>query len=207
MCRRRCVCVESLTASTDWVTEFEVCVSDGIDDVIELKNSAAVPVGFNYAFLLTDESGNLLEVLLDTVYNFENTNLEEQRVYGISYSGQLFPKYGEDRLNTTASGCSIHSGDDLFLRIRKSQECGITSTEELDEPGNITVYPNPSDGNFSIDTEDVELEKFDAKVYSINGQLVQDITGQSSFFLEDSGVYLIQFFGQDRVITTKVIVR
>ena len=47
------------------------------------------PPGDHYVFLLTDTNEILQEIIIDTVYNFEGTGVEEQRVYGLSYAGEL----------------------------------------------------------------------------------------------------------------------
>ncbi len=113
-------CKPSLTASTDWENSRNICPSDGVADWIDLKNNLFIEPGDNYAYLITDERGILMDVSFDSIYNFDGTPALEQRVYGIHYDGILMPQIGEDRLLTTSSGCFEHSGAGLFLTIRKS---------------------------------------------------------------------------------------
>ena len=162
-------CVESLTATTFWVTEVDVCSTDNEDDLVILQNNVNVPIGPNYVFLLTDEFENLQEVIFDTVYNFSNTGTEEQRVYGLSYSGQLDIKIGENRRNTDASDCAIHSGDDLFIRINKTAACITTSTLDTELANSINVHPNPSNGTINISYDNIDIDVNSVRLYDING--------------------------------------
>ena len=113
-------CVSSLVATTDWATSVEICPTDGEDDIVELRNNMMLMPGDHFAYLITDADQVLQEVVFDSMYNFEGSALLEQRVYGINFDGDLDAKIGEDRLETSASGCFIHSDDGIFLTINKT---------------------------------------------------------------------------------------
>jgi len=202
-------CKESVTATTDWVTEVDVCANDSEDDFVELRNNINAEVGQHYAYLLTDEFENLQEVILDTVYNFENTGLEEQRVYGISYAGDLLPQIGEHRSNTSASECFIHSGDNLFIRINKTGSC-ITSTTDLSLADEINIFPIPSSGVVNVDFENSSVEFKTISLYDYTGNLIQSLaitSGREELFINTAGLYLIKFENEDVSTVKRIIVQ
>jgi len=188
-------CQESLTATHDWVTQVDVCGTDGLPDPVFLQNNISTLPGENYAFLLTDENEILQDVITDTVYDFENTGIEEQRVYGISFSGELDIKLGEDRKNTTGSLCHIHSGDSLFIRINKTNLC-TTSTQEQIEFQSVQVFPNPSPGLVHIDLGSAQglvqrIELFDAQ-----GRRIETYPPITQIPFATSGIYYLKFVGE-----------
>lgn len=142
-------CLETVTATSNWETEVEICATDGADDAIELKNNLAIPIGDNYAFLITDENEILQEVVWDSIYNFEGSGTVEQRVYGINYSGQLNPAIGETRKNTTATDCFIHSGDNLFLSVKKTGACATAVVDPVLSQ-QVEIFPNPASNFINI---------------------------------------------------------
>ncbi len=200
-------CKESLTATTAWVTEVNICAGDGDEDNIVLLNNISEPIGENYVFLLTDEFEILQEVIVDTVYNFENTGLEEQRIYGLSFSGELDARIGFGRKNTTATGCHIHSGDNLFIRINKSAACE-SSTNDNELSSKIQVYPNPSRGELNITTSlNVDQKLESVKLLSSNGSLVRELNPDvKQLYIEESGLYFIQFVTSESTEVKKIYI-
>ncbi len=184
-------CVESLTASTAWVTNIDICANDGIDDEILIQNNINTEPGEHYAFLLTDSTEILFEVFFDSIYNFEGLEEDQYRVYGVSYSGQLEPAIGEVRKNTTATDCYIHSGDNLFITVNTKAEC-IVATEDINPDDLLNLYPNPSNGLIHIDYNDTEVEITGATIYNSHGIKVKDVLNIQSIEIEDSGVYILQ---------------
>ena len=199
-------CVESLTATTFWVTEVDVCSTDNEDDIVILQNNINVPVGPNYVFLLTDEFENLQEVIFDTMYNFSNTGTDEQRVYGLSYSGQLDIRIGENRRNTDASECAIHSGDDLFIRINKTAACTTTSTLDTELANSINVHPIPSNGTINISYDNIDIDVNSVRLYDINGRFIREAERQSRINIDDAGIYFLRFQGDEANAVKKIII-
>jgi len=200
-------CRESLTATHAWVTSVEVCAGDGVADEVFLQNNIMEPVGENYAYLLTDEFQNLQEVILDSIYNFENTGFAEQRIYGMSYDGELNVRIGEDRKNTTASECFIHSGDNLFITINKTAACE-TSTDDNNLINQISLYPNPSNGEVNISyNEGIGQSLESIKLFDNHGRLINDLaTNTTRLSIEDAGLYFIQFSTTEAVVTKKLFI-
>ena len=199
-------CKESLTATTNWVTQVDLCATDGLADDVILKNNVFEPAGDHYVYLITDESEILQEIVFDSTYNFEGSGVETQRVYGLSYSGTLDPQIGQNRINTTASDCFIHSGGNLFITVDKTAGCTVTSVQEAFLQDNIEVYPNPSDGTFSIDYNEVsDVRKI--QLFDNNGRLLQDWSTLNQFEVSNSGMYFIRFITDDGSTTKKIFMK
>ena len=198
-------CVETLTATTDWVTEVDICSTDGEENTIVLKNNLGVEAGDNYAYLITDEFEVLQEIVYDTLYNFNDTGIEEQRVYGLSFSGEIFPAIGEVRQNTTASNCFIHSGDNLFIRINKTAACE-TATVDIDAAEDIMIYPNPSSGVVNIEYLSNSIDFDIIRVFNTAGTMIDEMTQANQVVIETPGVYFLQFSNQETTTIKRIII-
>jgi len=197
-------CVESLTASTAWVTNIDICANDGIADEILIQNNISTEPGEHYAFLLTDTSEILLEVFFDSIYNFEGLEDPQYRVYGVSYSGQLEPAVGEVRQNTTATDCYIHSGGNLFITINTQAEC-IVATEDVDVNDLVNIYPNPSQGFLNIEYAD-KSEITNSTIYNSQGRKVMEGINSNWFKIETPGIYILQISTQNKKYTKRFVV-
>jgi PKD repeat protein len=62
--------------------------------------------------------------------------------------------------------------------------CAIDNVENLNKPINLKVYPNPSAGTFSIESE-IRGEKMDVKIFNSLGQLMINNTFSSGFVVID----------------------
>ncbi|RLD54551.1 MAG: hypothetical protein DRJ05_14430 [Bacteroidetes bacterium] len=78
------------------------------------------------------------------------------------------------------------------------------------EPGDILLYPNPVKGLLTIDLSNSFIEAVHLKICDINGRIVMQQklpTLKSSFELADlkPGIYFLQFVGEGKTITQKII--
>ena len=200
-------CVETLTATHNWVTNIDICANDGIADEIFLQNNVMIAPGENYVFLLTDANEILQEVIMDSIYNFENTGLEEARIYGLSYAGVLDAKIGLDRKMTSASECFIHSGDNLFITINKTAACNTTSTIDAQLANQIDLYPNPSNGNVHIEYHELGIQFDRISIFDIAGKRIQEVSQVDNIYIENPGMYLIQFSNSEVTTTKKILIQ
>jgi|GEM_PF-2075253 len=197
-------CLESLTASEAWVTQIDICTTDGREDPVLIQNNIGVLPGEHYAFLMTDTDEILLEVVYDTIIDFEGTGIEDVRIYGISYDGELQPAIGDTRKNTTASKCFIHSGDNLFIAINKTADCA-TATNELSSEESISVFPNPSTGLFSVEIE-IEEPIVHIALIDINGITTGLSTETRQTITAQPGFYILQVTTGSRSFSERIIV-
>ena len=137
-------CQATFTATTNWGSSVDICPSDGAADFIELRNSLLLEPGDNYAFLITDESEILQEVSFEVLHNFEGSSDRTQRVYGVHFDGTLNARIGQNRNQTTATGCFTHSDGNTFLTVTK-QACVIPfSCEDSQVSTSCLLYTSPS---------------------------------------------------------------
>lgn len=115
-------CLASTTAGAEGTPTVSVCPTDD-EAVVIFTNSINAAAGANYAYLITDENNALLQVVTTNSANFAGSGPATQRVYGLSYSGELNAPIGANRLQTTASECTIHSSGTEFLTVLKDG-CG-----------------------------------------------------------------------------------
>jgi hypothetical protein len=77
---------------------------------------------------------------------------------------------------------------------------------------NIHIYPNPGNGNFTIDLAQTVNQKIDISIYNCLGQTIEAKTNRLSSKINvdlssaDDGMYFIEIKGDDKTITTKKIV-
>jgi hypothetical protein len=109
--------------------------------------------------------------------------------------------YGTYSLVVTANG--ISSNPVSF--INSACVMGIKTNERLTD---ISVYPNPNDGNFVIETN--STIKQTAQVYDVNGKLVltQTINGKTSIDASslNEGVYNISITSNEGVINKRLVI-
>ena len=142
-------CVESLTATHDWIVHVEICGEDGSSNRVFIQNNVMMPAGDHYAFLLTDTNETLLEVVLDSLYDFSSIEAGVYRFYGISFAGDLQPVIGSHRLETSASNCHLHSGNTAFLTVQYETNCLISSSTE-DLSAEVFIFPNPGQDQIQL---------------------------------------------------------
>jgi hypothetical protein len=82
----------------------------------------------------------------------------------------------------------------------------------LKENDGIRIYPNPSDGIFTIDFEDTSAANAQVTIVTVNGRIVcQDfVAGTGTYTLTnqlEAGVYVVQVIMNDEVRTARVIIK
>jgi hypothetical protein len=100
------------------------------------------------------------------------------------------------------------SSEKMFLFIDNitvsSSNVGLPVNNSVDMP--VTVYPNPSDGNFKVNVAD----RTEMEIINHGGVVVQrkTISGLSEFSLYARGLYLLRFSGENgRTAIRKLIVK
>ncbi len=120
------MCFPVTTATTAWVADVTVCPSDGQPNVIPLVNNEFIPAGDNFAYLLTDDQNILLQVIQAESFDFEGSGPGTNRIFAISYSGDLNLNIGAPISSITSTGCIELSDTEVFLTIQKGN-CPVTT--------------------------------------------------------------------------------
>ncbi len=93
--------------------------------------------------------------------------------------------------------------DELMQIYEYSIGSGIKQT---DEKGFVNIYPNPSNGNFTLffDDENYTIAVFDMKGRQINSFMANGTT--TNITIQKSGLYVIQVTGNNKRVYKKVVV-
>jgi hypothetical protein len=90
-------------------------------------------------------------------------------------------------------------GDNLDVDITLTP----LSVEEI--AANVNVFPNPSNGIFTIHVEDV----YNLEVFDISGKVMNTllVDGSTTIQIDTKGVYFLRFSNENESFTTRVIVQ
>jgi hypothetical protein len=110
-------------ATADGNTSQFVCPDDNVDDTIEFMTNGNQSVG--YAYLITDENNQVIDITTDDNYNFSSSAPGVYRVWGVSYAGNLTVAVGDDAaVVDLADEC--YDLSDNFIEVTVSQPDGAT---------------------------------------------------------------------------------
>jgi len=85
----------------------------------------------------------------------------------------------------------------------------ISSNSEIKLNNNVTISPNPSNGEFTIDIKDVSNNNVNVLVYDALGHTViskKEVSGSVSIHDLPQGNYLVQIVGEEFSVTRKIII-
>ncbi|MFP3859182.1 MAG: C25 family cysteine peptidase [Bacteroidales bacterium] len=159
---------------------------------------------YSIQFIISNTNGNLIEaaeINMDTVSN--TTDSRGESVIELPA--------GEYKYTITAEGYDKHE-DSIELTSNKSLEILIeeeTNINDLSSEG-LKVYPNPADDKVIIENTSGEIIGFE--IMDVNGKVVQnDILKKNlnpvDISLHPTGIYLIRFSINNKIINYKLIIR
>ncbi len=110
---------QMVNTTSNGQTSLTICPSDGQADIIQFSNNGNIPVGENFAYLLTDDQNRLVEVVSSNSFDFEGFGEETLRVFAISFAGNLTLNIGEPISQIRATECMELSDMTVFLTVNK----------------------------------------------------------------------------------------
>lgn len=107
---------------------------------------------------------------------------------------------------TDANGCSI----DTVVSIANN----TVSTNQIDYVSDLSIYPNPTQGNTIIDLELSQNADVAVSIYTVTGVLIQNFGMENTSKLNKQidlsqyaeGLYLVRFSIDNKVVTKKLLV-
>lgn len=216
-------------ATEEGGTEVSLNVTDGEADVVNLTNTASP--GMPYAYLITDESNIVLEVLASDSVDFEGTDLGVCRVWGLAYTGDLVVEAGDDAgLDTLSTDC-FDLSDNFIVVNRGDAFVPVTNNDnsqriEIGDPVverplktsmTLVIAPNPARSNISLFYElngEVQ-ETSELQIFSITGQLMKQVRlasamGENNYQMDVSelpnGTYAV-VFSNGKMIERRLLVK
>jgi len=119
---------------------------DGEDDFISFTSDYDAASGYSFAYVVTDDMGNVLALPPGNMGNFEPAGLGACNVYGVSFTGNL----------------TIMMGQDLFSGAPLSDDCFAISTNNLTVN---RIAPEMSSASFFVSSNtQMNIGAFDVSV-------------------------------------------
>ncbi len=133
------------------MAELSFCNGDGMPDVVTFTNDGSATA--SYTYIVTDESLEIVDILLADVMDFEMYGAGAFRVFGVSYNGNLTATVGGSIIDALADDCFALSGNYVSI-TNADTEGGTISFSDLgllpvayvchsdDQPDIIDFYNN-----------------------------------------------------------------
>jgi hypothetical protein len=80
----------------------------------------------------------------------------------------------------------------------------LVSIEKIAQDDFFSIYPNPSDGNITIQAS--QNMAYQVAVYDVQGKLILQKSNATQIFIPQSGAYLVQIMSEKGVWSRKVMV-
>mgnify|MGYP000276831009 CR=1 FL=1 len=215
------------TVATDTgATELSLNVADGEANVVNFTNTASEDMP--YAYLITDESNVVLDVVTGSSADFEGSPLGVCRVWGLAYTGTLNVVVGDDAaVDTLSTDCFDLS--DNFITVTRGNttlvpedidqliQVDIAADSKIKASLSLLIAPNPARSSINLIYElsgEIE-ETSEIQIFSITGQMVKQTqlpsaVGENNYRLDISelpkGTYAV-IFSNGRMIERQLIVK
>ena len=133
-------------ALPDGATQISICPGNGAADFLEFEKITTS--GAAYAFLLTDEQGQITHVLNGiSAFDFENLGEGQTHVYGVSYVGQFLAAVGMN-INTDVLADPCFDLSSNFIAV--TREVPVGGMVQLQNGGGDEVVVCSGDGQPDI---------------------------------------------------------
>lgn len=198
-----------------WKHPSEVVVNSLNSNFEVMVDNQNLPVALN-AGTAIDASATWMKPSYTALWDGANGNWNnaQNKYMGLRFKKDNAWHYGWAKLEIDAtptyfiiSEYAYNSAGDAALQAGE----GAGTTGINDEPAQTsftTIYPNPSEGNFSIRT-DRPLQNSRVEIVNCQGQIVQTLTGNESAISIDGlskGIYLVRILNQEAVLEVKRVV-
>jgi hypothetical protein len=139
-------------STTDGDTVVTVIVGDGLTDFLTFESEGAS--NSRYVYVLTDTSNVIEEILVGDTYNFENSGLEPQRVWGLAYTGTLTAMVGDTASLVDLSDDCYSLTENFVLVLKLPPSAPELSPDELTGV-QINLWPVPASQSLTVSVREV----------------------------------------------------
>lgn len=173
-----------LVTTDTGATEVDLTVGDGMSDLVTFSGNG--PAEYGYSFIVTDTNDRVLVVLTGNSIDFEAAAAGASRIWGISYTGNLLVKFG-DNLQTAVLSDGCYDLSDSFVLVRRLQAAGgfrIPAFNSVNIDPDLRVFPNPARDVLNLHFDLPAVDRAELQLY------VVDALGRLVFcrqFVADSG--------------------
>ncbi len=174
-----------------------VCVEGGASEALSFVHTTSVDDA-NYVFIVTDQNNVIQAVVDGSSINFANVSARNLRVWGLSYTGTLLAKPG-DNAATSALASECYDLSDNFISIlRKSVDGGTISLEN----GGEAITACVGDGRpdiFGFSNNSTSVESYIYIVTTLDGRVIGFINGDQFNFetlsVPEARIYGLSYSG------------
>lgn len=171
-----------MVSTTDGDQTVVAVVGDGEPDVVNMTNTGADLA--QYAYVVTDESNNILFFSANSDIDFEPTGVGICRVWGLSYTGSITAEPGDNAATAelTDDCFSLSSNFVTVIRTASNENSPLQQLEapEAMEPSfdapvamDVTLWPNPASDYVRVNLSlPFEGEAVQLTLISVAGQQV-----------------------------------
>lgn len=186
---------------TEGGTSRVVCVVEGSSTDIGFANNSTAN-GSDYRYLITDENNTILAIVTGNNFNFQGLSARNLRVWGVSYSGTLQVRIGDNVATAPLSNECYDLSDNFISIIRQSVNGASVSLES----GAASAVACTGDGRpdlFAFRNTSTSVESFIYIITDNNGVVIGFINGHQFDFnnltVATARVYGLSYSGELRV--------
>lgn len=184
-------CQNSLVSISNGDSLVHVCPTDGIMDSISFANNLGLNTDSAYAYVLTDDMDNIIQVLTGNNFDFEGSPIAiTRRVYGVSVEGFLGYSIGNQVSTIIGTSCAIVSTN--FVEV-VMDGCAVPvicdSSLVMHSSGTSVLHLCPTDGiSDSIDfTNDLGITVDSLYSYVLTNELNEILQVQPTNIIDFEG--------------------
>jgi hypothetical protein len=171
-------------------TEVVICPDNGVLDEFAFVSTGAS--GPNFAYVITDDQNNIIEISEASLYDFDGLPEGTRRFWGLSYAGELIAPPGSNATEVAlADGCFDLSDNFVAVHI-EAPDGGTVQTEG----GETTTFVCPGDEMADI----IAFDSLNTSIHSAyqyivttvdNSVLALPTTDELDFDIAPPGTYRI----------------
>ncbi len=179
-------------------TEVTIVAGDSTDDIIEFVSTNTSISRFS--FVVTDQNGVILGLPSGNSVNFEQAGVGVCLIWGLSYTGQLTAKLGDNALQTPLSS-ECFDLSNTFVTVNRVGSRTVNIALNANNNAVLNLFPNPATESINIQLTNRIPENAFVNIFDQLGRLVAqqntalvDGFNQIELYVTDlaSGIYFIE---------------
>ncbi|WP_353485241.1 T9SS type A sorting domain-containing protein, partial [Haliscomenobacter sp.] len=206
--------------TTNNLTEIITIAGDKIADTIRFASTGASRSLFRY--VVTDSDNVILGLPPGNIVDFEGAGVGVCRVWGLSYTGTLALKAGDDiDLKAASDDCFAFSTN--FVKVTRNAPAPLNSAPELANfgtaarvsNGKLFATPNPFREAINLNVDwSTETTEANIIVRDLTGRVINTIrttlyNGQNTVVIDANnwplGILTLTLYSKSEVISTKIV--
>jgi hypothetical protein len=169
---------------------------------VSVRNDGSLlpPLAAGFGYKVINGSGNVVKSVFETF----SEGITAGGTLNYTFSDSI--AFGETGIYKVLSWTKVSGNIHHDTAETEVVATFVTGNQTLSSAAKVGVYPNPSNGNFTVNT----AERVTMEIISANGVMLErrDVSGVSEFSLRTKGLYLLRFIDEKgRTSTQRLIVK